>query len=120
MLSSRHAYGLDRAQYERVLASFSHKSFPAAPVLCLAAFDELGRVGLTQFCRDRDPYYDIPLVTSSPTQSSICPMHQPLRAVCYPGQSGELIPLSLRKAKRRGNLGHSALPARDCLSLRSQ
>ncbi len=58
-----HAYGLDRAQYERVLASFSHKSFPAAPALCLAAFDELGRVGLTQFCRDRDPYFDIPLVT---------------------------------------------------------
>ncbi len=58
-----HAYGLDRAQYERVLASFSHKSFPAAPALCLAAFDELATRGLTQFCRDRDPYCDIPLVT---------------------------------------------------------
>jgi len=58
-----HAYGLNRARYERVLGSFSHKSFPAAPALCLAAFDELGRVGLTQFCRDRDPYFEIPLVT---------------------------------------------------------
>ena len=40
-----HAYGLDRAQYERVLASFSHKSFRAAPALCLAAFDELAAHG---------------------------------------------------------------------------
>jgi hypothetical protein len=58
-----HAYGLHRAQYERVLTSFSHKSFPAAPVLCLAAFDDLAGTGLTRFCRDRDPYFDIPLVT---------------------------------------------------------
>jgi hypothetical protein len=34
------AYGLDRDQYQRVLASFSHRSFPAAPALCLAAFDQ--------------------------------------------------------------------------------
>jgi hypothetical protein len=31
-------YGLNRAQYERILGSFSHKSFPDAPVLCLDAF----------------------------------------------------------------------------------
>src|SRR6202020_2890177 len=30
------AYGLDRAKYERVLSSFSHKSFPSASGLCLA------------------------------------------------------------------------------------
>ena len=36
------AYGLDRAQYQHVLASFSHRSFPAAPSLCLAAFDLIG------------------------------------------------------------------------------
>jgi hypothetical protein len=58
------SYGLDRAQYQRILASFSHKSFPAAPALCLAAFDELAGVGLPTFCRTRDPYYDIPLVTT--------------------------------------------------------
>ena len=40
-----HAYGLDRAQYERVLASFSHRSFRAAPALCLAAFDEFAQRG---------------------------------------------------------------------------
>jgi hypothetical protein len=36
------AYGLTRAHYEHVLASFSHKSFPNAPGLCLAAFDAGG------------------------------------------------------------------------------
>ena len=59
-----HAYSLNRTQYERILASFSHKSFPAAPALCLAAFDELVGNGLAQFCRDHDPYFDIALVTS--------------------------------------------------------
>ena len=34
-----HAYGLDRAQYQHLLASFSHRSFPAAASWCLAAFD---------------------------------------------------------------------------------
>ena len=34
-----HAYGLDRAQYQHVLGGFSHRSFPAAPTLCLSAFD---------------------------------------------------------------------------------
>ncbi|MDR3538151.1 MAG: hypothetical protein P4L71_16780 [Acetobacteraceae bacterium] len=38
-----HAYGLTRAQYACVLASFSHKSFPDAPGLCLAAFDRRTR-----------------------------------------------------------------------------
>ena len=33
------AYGLDRAQYRHVLGSFSHRSFPDTPSLCLAAFD---------------------------------------------------------------------------------
>ena len=33
------AYGLDRAQYQQVLASFSHRSFPAAASWCLEAFD---------------------------------------------------------------------------------
>ena len=58
------AYGLSRAQYERVLASFSHKTFQAAPSLCLAEFDELESNGLAGFCLARDPYFDIPLVTT--------------------------------------------------------
>lgn len=40
-----HAYGLNRAQYERVLKSFSHKSFPEAPRFCLTAFEEIRDVG---------------------------------------------------------------------------
>ncbi len=59
------AYGLDRAQYERVLSSFSHKSFPSAPGLCLAAFDELMRKGNAAFCAKHDPYFGLPLVTTS-------------------------------------------------------
>ena len=31
------SYGLRRGEYEQVLASFSHRSLPAAPALCLAA-----------------------------------------------------------------------------------
>lgn len=61
-----HAYTLDRAMYERVLASFSHKSYPSAPDLCLAAFDELQQIGLEPFCKKHDPYWDIPLNESLP------------------------------------------------------
>jgi hypothetical protein len=59
-----HAYRLNHAQYERILASFSHRTFREAPALCLAAFDEHACNGLIRFCRDHDPYCDIPLVTS--------------------------------------------------------
>jgi hypothetical protein len=58
-----HEYGGSRTQYERIIASFSHKSFAAAPALCLTAFDEFAVKGLDQFCRDRNPYWDIPRVT---------------------------------------------------------
>ncbi|MGC4070848.1 MAG: hypothetical protein QM784_40465 [Polyangiaceae bacterium] len=60
------AYGLDRAQYEHVLASFSHSSYKRAPELCLAAFDELVALGLDAFTKKHDPYWDIPLVTTLP------------------------------------------------------
>lgn len=60
------AYGLSREQYEHVLSSFSHKSYPKAPVLCLAKFDELKQIGLEEFTRKYDPYWDIPLVETLP------------------------------------------------------
>lgn len=60
------AYGLSRAQYEHLLGSFSHKSYPQATTRCLAAFDELREVGLAAFTRAHDPYHDIPLVTDLP------------------------------------------------------
>ncbi len=44
-----HAYRLNHAQYARILAGFSHKSFREAPALCLAAFDELACNGLARF-----------------------------------------------------------------------
>jgi len=55
------AYGLDRAQYEHVLSTFSHRSYPKAPEPCLAAFDELKAIGLDAFTKKHDPYWDIPL-----------------------------------------------------------
>jgi hypothetical protein len=59
-----HAYGLDREQYDHILRSFSHRSHPDAPALCLAAFDELKARGLSKFCRQHDPFADGPLVTA--------------------------------------------------------
>ena len=60
------AYGLSRTDYEHVLASFSHRSYPNAPELCLAMFDELEAMGLEAFTRKHDPYWNIPLVTTLP------------------------------------------------------
>jgi hypothetical protein len=60
------AYGLPRDYYEHVLASFSHRSYPKARELCLAAFDELKKLGIDAFCKKHDPYWDIPLVTRFP------------------------------------------------------
>ena len=60
------AYGLDRAQYANVLSTFSHKSYPNAPELCLAAFDELSALALEAFAKKYDPYWDIPLNESLP------------------------------------------------------
>lgn len=60
------AYGLTREQYAHVLSSFSHKSYPKAPELCLARFDELKAIGLEAFTKKHDPYWDIPLNESLP------------------------------------------------------
>ncbi len=57
------AYGLERSQYEHVLGSFSHTSYPDAPKLCLAAFDELIALGSEAYLKKHDPYWDVPLVT---------------------------------------------------------
>jgi hypothetical protein len=60
------AYGLSRDQYAHVLSTFSHKSYPKAPALCLAKFDELKQAGLEAFTRKYDPYWEIPLNESLP------------------------------------------------------
>lgn len=60
------AYGLDRDDYAHILSGFSHRSYPEAPRLCLAAFDELEAKGLDAFVRDHDPYWDVPLNEALP------------------------------------------------------
>jgi len=60
------AYGLTRDQYAHILSTFSHKSFPKAPELCLACFDELEAIGLEAFTKKHDPYWDIPLNENLP------------------------------------------------------
>ena len=60
------AYGLIRSQYEHVLSSFSHRSYPGAPELCLAAFDDLKSIGLDAFAKKHDPYWEVPLNESLP------------------------------------------------------
>ena len=59
-----HAYGLSRADYQRILASFSHSQCKDAPALCVAAYDALTQQGIEAFCQENDPYCDLPLVTS--------------------------------------------------------
>ncbi len=60
------AYGLSRDQYAHVLSTFSHRSYPKAPALCLAMYDELKSLGLDAFTKKHDPYWDIPLNESLP------------------------------------------------------
>ncbi|HEU4328370.1 MAG TPA: hypothetical protein VFS21_34850 [Roseiflexaceae bacterium] len=70
------AYGLSREQYAHVLGSFSHKSYPRAPELCLAAYDELKALGLEAFARRHDPYHDIPLNENLPKPVIELPLPQ--------------------------------------------
>ena len=65
------AYGLSRAQYAHVLAAFSHKSYPPAARLCLAAFDELTQLGSEEFLRRHDPCWSIPLNQSLPVPTCL-------------------------------------------------
>jgi hypothetical protein len=60
------AYGLTHEQYAHVLSTFNHRSYPKAPELCLARFDELKVIGLEAFTRTYDPYWDIPLNDNLP------------------------------------------------------
>ena len=60
------AYGLTKDQYTHVLSTFSHKSYPKAPALCLDRFDELKSIGLDAFTKKHDPYWDIPLNENLP------------------------------------------------------
>jgi hypothetical protein len=65
------AYGLGREQYVHVLSSFSHKSYPRASELCLAAFDELKQIGMEAFVKKHDPYWDVPLNENLPETTAL-------------------------------------------------
>jgi hypothetical protein len=83
-----HAYRLDRAHYDRLLASFSHKSFPTAPLLCLAAFDAIAAIGVTRFCHEHDPYRDIACIASAAKPA--------MRLTSIPGRQHSLPPATGR------------------------
>jgi len=74
------AYGLSREQYAHVLSTFSHASYRKAPELCLDRFDELKSLGLEEFTRRYDPYWDIPLNENLP---------QPVIDLPIPGEAAE-------------------------------
>lgn len=74
------AYGLNHEQYAHILSTFSHKSYPKAPQLCLACFEELQSIGIEAFTKKYDPYWDIPLNENLP---------QPVIELPLPNQSNE-------------------------------
>lgn len=59
-------YGLNREQYAHILSTFSHKTYPNAPQLCLMYFDELQNLSLEEYTQKYDPYHDIPLNENLP------------------------------------------------------
>lgn len=63
------AFGLTRRQYEYALSTFNHKTYPAAPEMCLARFDEIETLGVINFCQKNDPYSDMPLNLALPSPS---------------------------------------------------
>ena len=96
------AYCLSRDQYEHILSTFSHSSYPKAPYLCLKAFDELREIGIQAFCQKHDPYWDIPLNENLPqpvldlkipeesgiVQTSLGPLFDRAAAAVAPTESG--------------------------------
>jgi hypothetical protein len=73
------AYGLSRNQYEHILSSFRHNSYPKIPYLCLETYDELQQIGIEEFTKKHDPYWDIPLNES---------LSKPVLDLDIPGQVG--------------------------------
>jgi hypothetical protein len=93
------AYGLDRAQYEHVLSSFSHTSYVGAPALCLAAFDELKSLGFLAFIRKHDPYWDIPLATTLPKPVLDLPAPNPSPSSAFRLTTTEAKPKRQKRAR---------------------
>lgn len=98
------AYGLSREQYAHVLSTFSHRSYPKAPTLCLAAFDELKAIGLAAYCKKHDPYWDIPLNERLPTPEIELPTPTGDEGASTEGASG-------RRGRRRNGAAAESGPA---------
>lgn len=96
------AYGLTREQYAHVLSSFSHKSYPKAPELCLARFDELKSIGLDVFTKKHDPYWDIPLNENLPKPVIELPVADGQGAEA--GEQGSGRGKKRRAAKKQANM----------------
>lgn len=94
------AYGLTRDHYAHVLSSFSHKSYPKAPERCLAAFDELKRIGLDAFVKTHDPYADIPLNEGLP--KPVLDLSAPDASSAVAGDDGSYKLTISEPAKKRG------------------
>ncbi|NLF15826.1 MAG: hypothetical protein GX595_01015 [Lentisphaerae bacterium] len=92
------AYGLSREHYAHVLSTFSHKSYPKAPELCLAAFDELKALGLDAFTQKHDPYWDIPLNEALPKPVIDLPMIEGPRAGVE-GKAGDTVKPKTRRKR---------------------
>jgi len=84
------AYGLSRDQYAHVLSSFSHRSYPKAPDLCIDRFDELKTIGLEAFTKKYDPYWDIPLNENLPKPVVDIPMGEAAEDKDHPELSLDL------------------------------
>ncbi|HMA96033.1 MAG TPA: hypothetical protein VKP30_25275 [Polyangiaceae bacterium] len=65
-----HLYGLDRRQYAHVLGN-AKCAYPSSAEQSLAAFDELSTVGLVEYARRNDPYWDVPVVTEPPHPAAV-------------------------------------------------
>ena len=93
------AFGLTRQQFEYTLSAFTHKTYPAAPQMCLVKFDELGALGIKAFSQKYDPYWNIPLNESLPKPAINLPV-----ATQEPAADGQFAlssPLASTKRGRR-------------------
>ena len=95
------AYGLSRDQYAHVLSTFSHTSYPKAPELCLAMFDELKAIGLEAFTKKHDPYWDIPLNENLPQPVIDLPVAEAEQSTVGDPALGPQFRLSDKPARQR-------------------
>jgi hypothetical protein len=95
------AYGLSRDQYAHVLSTFKHTSYPKAPELCLAMYDELMALGLDAFTKKHDPYWDIPLNESLPQPVIDLPIPAGGEGDGNPTLFGETEPTPARKRRTK-------------------